>query len=108
MSAAARVSEYLQTADLLRVRADDAAAHLCMTPTTMRRRLVADGTRYSDLLEIERKRRVAELLARNPHADTWRIADTAGLGHRNNVTREFRRWFGVSVRQLKAYRRAIA
>jgi len=99
-----KVREYLKNADLARARAWNCAASLAMSDNTFRRRLRAEGTRYSVLLVEEKRRRAAELLERNPRADTHGIARVCGLRQRNNVTRTFRQLFGINMREFKRAR----
>ena len=103
MTAAARVAEYLKSADLQQVNSGTVAKHLCMSDTTMRRRLRLEGISLSSLLEQERKRRTLELMA-SPRISAPRLADACGYASGHNFYRAFKSWFGVGWLE---YRRQI-
>lgn len=100
--AAIRVEAHLRTCDLRRTREETVAQALGISPTTMRRRLRSNGTSYQKLLNAELRRRALELLERNPHADTWKLADVLGYSERNTAARTFTRLFGMGIREWRA------
>lgn len=96
------VQRYLKNNDLADVSVGGAAASLRCSVTTMRRLLQSEGSVYSDMLEAERKRRCLESLESNPRAYTYQIAEAAGFTEPNSLTRAFRGWFGLSIREVRA------
>jgi len=101
MTTTEKVQQHLKTCDMRRTRQRDTARALCISETTLRRHLRFEGTNYQALLEAEKRRRVLDLLERNPHVDTWRVADALGYSERNTAARTFSRLFGVGIREFK-------
>lgn len=102
MTVASRIADYLATADLGRVRAHSIASHLCMSETTMRRRLRLEGQSLSHLIQEERKRRTVWLMSQ-PRINAARLSDACGYVSGHNFYRAFKSWFG---RGYLEYRRS--
>jgi AraC-like DNA-binding protein len=73
---------------------------------TMQRRLSAEATTYSGLLEEVRAESAGNLLE-NTDASMSEISEQLGYSDRGNFTRAFRRWAGVAPTQFRAQRRPI-
>jgi len=101
-----RVSAYLKSGDMRQKSQPDCAKRLCMCVVTLQRRLKAEGTTWRAMVEQEKRGRIVALLARNPHADSYRLADAGGFSQRNSAGRKFVRLFGMTVTEYK--RRAAA
>lgn len=74
---------------------EDVAQHLAMAPRSLRRRLDAEGTRFRDLVEGER-RQLAQQLLEGTEMKLDEMALQLGYGDTPSFTRAFRRWFGQS------------
>jgi AraC-like DNA-binding protein len=89
-----QVLHILLTSDLRRVRADEVAARLGISATTLRRRLSADHTHYQFLLDRARQYRCERRLR-----ECWlpgkTLAEELGYGEPNSFYRAFRRWTGM-------------
>jgi AraC-like DNA-binding protein len=72
---------------------------------TMQRRLSAEDTSYSNVLEGTRSEGAANLLE-NTDATLAEIALQLGYKRQGNFTRAFRRWAGVSPNAFRQQRRA--
>jgi AraC-like DNA-binding protein len=70
---------------------------------TMQRRLSAEATTYSGLLDEVRSELAGELLE-NTNTPVAEISAQLGYGDRSNFTRAFRRWAGVSPTLFRAQR----
>ncbi len=79
----------------------DCARSLCISTTTLQRRLRREGTTWRALLEQEKRGRMTALLARNPHADSYRLAEAGGFSKQNSVRRKFRHLFGMTITDYK-------
>ena len=79
---------------------DEMARRLHVSERTLKRRLAAEGTTYSDLVEAERRER-AFLLLRSADLSIAEIADRLGYSDAANFTRAFRRWTGQSPRAFQ-------
>ena len=101
MTTTARVQAYLRAADLSRTRIISVAAELAMCESSLNRKLWAEGTRYRDLIDAERKRRAAAVVIANPRAAGWDIADACGYYSTSHVYSSFRRWFGFGLREVR-------
>ena len=66
-----------------------------MTPRTLHRRLVDEGTSYREILDDVRHRLALEHL-KSPHMSIEEIAYTLGYGELANFRRAFRRWEGMA------------
>lgn len=95
MTTTEQVTQYLATSDARLHKLSDCADALNIPVTTLEGRLRREGAAWSDLRDNERRRRVRDLLARNPRADLRRIALVCGLGHWKSSSRTFKRLFGV-------------
>jgi AraC-like DNA-binding protein len=80
---------------------DEVADALHVSTRTLKRRLAAQGTTYSDVLEEQRRER-AMLLLRSPGLSLDEVAEQLGYSDPSNFRRAFRRWTGLSP---AAYRR---
>ena len=77
------------------------ARRLELTQGTLRRRLREHGTTHSELVDLVRRERVCELLARQSEASLQTIALEIGFSHATALHRAFRRWFGVTPEQYR-------
>ena len=95
------VMDLLLSGDLLRLRSEEVADHLHVSPTTLRRRLRADHTNYQHILDHVRQYRCAQLLDKR-----WlpgkSVAWELGYAEVNSFYRAFRRWTGQNYSDLKA------
>jgi AraC-like DNA-binding protein len=82
---------------------DRVAAHLHMTPGSLRSRLRQHGTTYSELVDGVRKERAKRAL-RDARSNIADLAQELGFAHTTAFHRAFRRWFGVTA---SAYREVI-
>lgn len=69
------------------------AAHMCMSPRTLKRRLQAHGVRFRQLLDRARFRESARLLEQS-ELTVEQIASRLGYSSPANFSRAFRRWAG--------------
>lgn len=94
------VIDCLLTDDLLRLRSEDVADALHVSPTTLRRRLRADGTHYQRILDHVRRHRCTLMLEKR-----WLpgkcVAWELGYAEVNSFYRAFRRWTGHNYSELK-------
>jgi AraC-like DNA-binding protein len=79
---------------------EEMARRLHVSERTLKRRLAAEGTTYSELVEEERRER-AFLLLRSAELSIAEIADRLGYSDAANFTRAFRRWTGQSPRAFQ-------
>lgn len=106
MTITEKVQAYLREADLLTVLESECSMAICRaSETTLRRRLLEEGSSYGALLWDERRRRAEELMRRNRHADQWTLAKVMGYRQRNSAGRAFQKLFGINHRE---FRRASA
>ena len=80
--------------------AEDIAAHLNLTPRTLRRKLQLDHTGYKQLLEEARLRDALTMLG-TTKLDIQAIAQRLGYNNPANFSRAFRAWRGVSPRSYR-------
>ena len=94
------VINLLLTGDLLRLRSEEVADTLHISPTTLRRRLRADGTHYQSILDHIRRHRCTLQLEKR-----WLpgkcVAWELGYAEVNSFYRAFRRWTGHNYSDLK-------
>ena len=94
------VIDCLLTGDLLRLRSEEVADTLHVSPTTLRRRLRADGTNYQSILDHVRRHRCTLMLEKR-----WLpgkcVAWELGYAEVNSFYRAFRRWTGRNYSELK-------
>ena len=95
-----RVLRVLLICNLEQVSADKVARHLCMSQSTLRRRLKAENTSYQRLLDQVRRHRCEKVLSRR-----WlpgkSIAGELGFTQTNSFYRAFGRWTGMTYTQYK-------
>ena len=95
-----RVLHLLLLSDLDNINATDVARHLCVSPSTLRRRLRAESTSYQQLLDQVRRYRCEKTLARR-----WLpgkcLASELGFSQPNSFYRAFGRWTGMTYTQYK-------
>jgi AraC-like DNA-binding protein len=77
------------------------AKRMNMSVRTLKRKLEADGTTYSELLD-EQRRAKAMLLLRRPDLAVEEIAARLGYSDAANFTRAFRRWTGITPKAFRA------
>lgn len=90
---APRVAAQLRAGTLGEVGADAIAAGLHMSARTLQRRLEAEGTTFSDVLDETREALARELLA-DPELPLAEIADRVGFADLATFSRAFKRWTG--------------
>ena len=94
------VIDLLLSGDLLRLRSEEVADTLHISPTTLRRRLRADGTHYQSILDHIRRHRCTLQLEKR-----WLpgkcVAWELGYAEGNSFYRAFRRWTGHNYSDLK-------
>jgi AraC-like DNA-binding protein len=96
-----------QVRELLRARLSsdaglsDIAQTLHMSESTVRRRLVAEGTSHSELLDGLRREVALELLA-VAELDVAEVGFRLGFSHPPAFHRAFKRWYGVSPSEHRA------
>ena len=77
------------------------ARRLELSQGTLRRRLREHGTTHSELVDLVRRDRVRDLLARRSEASLETIALEVGFSHATALHRACRRWFGVTPEQYR-------
>ncbi len=99
-----RVLHVLLLSDLDQVNASRVASVLCVSPSTLRRRLRAEGTSYQQLLDQVRRYRCEKTLAQR-----WLpgkcLAGKLGFSQPNSFYRAFGRWTGMTYTQYKRQQR---
>jgi AraC family mar-sox-rob regulon transcriptional activator len=95
-----RVIRFLLLADLERVDAEVTASRLCMSSSTLRRRLRAEGTSYQILLDAVRAHRCDKVLARTSLPGKT-LALEMGFAEPNSFYRAFQRWHGKSLTRYR-------
>jgi AraC-like DNA-binding protein len=73
---------------------EEVAALLHVSPRTLKRRLAAEGTAFSELLEAQRRERALLLLSSELPLE--HVAERVGYSDMSNFTRAFRRWTGAT------------
>jgi AraC-like DNA-binding protein len=81
--------------------AETVAEQLRMHPRTLQRRLAAEGTRYADLLDHERRAQALRLLSQ-PGLHLSQIAGLLGYSEQSAFNRAFRRWYATSPGRYRA------
>lgn len=69
--------------------------HGCLSPSTLRRRLLAEGTSYKALLD-QRRAVLAKGYVTQSGRPLLDIAFQLGFSDPSNFFRSFKRWYGVS------------
>ncbi len=99
-----RVLHVLLLSDLDQVNASRVASVLCVSPSTLRRRLRAEGISYQQLLDQVRRYRCEKTLAQR-----WLpgkcLAGKLGFSQPNSFYRAFGRWTGMTYTQYKRRQR---
>ncbi|MCX2982739.1 AraC family transcriptional regulator [Halieaceae bacterium IMCC14734] len=95
-----RVLRFLLLADLERVDAEATASRMCMSSSTLRRRLRAEGTSYQVLLDAVRVHRCDKVLARTSLPGKT-LALEMGFSEPNSFYRAFHRWHGKSLTRYR-------
>ena len=99
-----RVLHVLLLSNLETISAAEVAGHLCVSSSTLRRRLRAEGTSYQKLLDQVRRYRCEKTLAQR-----WLpgkcLASNLGFSQPNSFYRAFGRWTGMTYTQYKRYLR---
>jgi AraC-like DNA-binding protein len=93
---AAQLRDHLTDA----VTADDAAAAMHMSARTLQRRLEAEGTTFSDVLDATREE-VARALLGDPALALAEVAYRAGFADLATFSRAFKRWTGKPPGQFR-------
>ena len=73
---------------------------LHMSDRTLKRKLMAEGTSYAELLDAARKERALSLL-RVKDLSFSQVAERVGYSELSNFTRAFRRWTGMTPRRFR-------
>lgn len=76
-------------------------------PRTLQRRLSAEGVRFEELRDAERRAWVSQLLDQ-PGLSLSEISNLLGFADQSVLTRACQRWFGASPRQLRNTRKPQA
>ena len=94
------VIDLLLTGDLLRLRSEEVADAVHISPTTLRRRLRADGINYQSILDQVRRHRCTLMLEKR-----WLpgkcVAWELGYAEVSSFYRALRRWTGHNYSDLK-------
>lgn len=96
-----QVVALLRTANLNRANRAAIAKQLQISTSDLSHRLAGEQTRLTTLVRAERKCRVDELLAVNPHADLALIARKCNLSHVSEASKLFKKCFGTTLRAYK-------
>lgn len=80
---------------------EDVARHLGMSARSLRRRLVAEGSEYKDLIARARTR-IAKRLLEHPRASIHEIAYAMGFATPAAFHRAFKRWTGMTPNEYKS------
>jgi len=81
-------------------RLEQVASNLAMSPRTLRRKLGAEGVRFQDLLDDER-RRIAEDYLANSTLSIQHIAEQCDFSDAQNFSQAFKRWSGMSPTEYR-------
>lgn len=76
-------------------------------PRTLQRRLCAEGVRFEELRDAERRAWVSQLLDQ-PGLSLSEISNLLGFADQSVLTRACQRWFGASPRQIRNTRKPQA
>lgn len=97
----ARVRAAMQAELAQGARLESVAAHLHLSPSALRSRLLQYGTTHTALLDRLR-RDTAERLLRQSHQSFAEIASALGFAHPPAFHRAVRRWFGLTPSAFRA------
>jgi AraC-like DNA-binding protein len=89
--------EHLRSGD---VAMSQIARKLAMSASTLRRRLMEEGTTHSDLLDDVR-RELAEKYLRDPRLAIGEVAFLLGYSHVTAFYNAFRRWYGMTPAEFR-------
>ena len=103
-SLAMRVRKLALTNERLR-SVDEVARALRVSARTLKRRLAAEQTSFSDLVELERRERALALL-KKPDLALEEIASRLHYSNAASFARAFRRWTGEAPAQHRARKKA--
>lgn len=81
----------------------DVAALLAVSPRTLQRRLAAEGTRYSAVLDAARRDLAARLLT-DTDIPLYQIASAIALDDMTTFSAYARRWWGAPAREIRRVR----
>ena len=102
-----RVLRILLPAELDQIYATDIARKLCISPSTLRRRLRAEHTSYQELLDSVRRYRCEKALS-----ERWLpgkcIAGQLGYQQPNSFYRAFCKWTGMTYTQYKKLQQGVS
>ena len=84
-----------------RANQPDVATALSMHAKTLQRRLLAEGARFDELLDGERRERFVELLMQPSRPSLAQIALMVGYSEQAALTRSCQRWFNCSPSALR-------
>ncbi|MDJ0878541.1 MAG: AraC family transcriptional regulator [Halieaceae bacterium] len=99
-----RVLHVLLLSNLDQVNATRVAQVLCVSPSTLRRRLRAEGASYQQLLDQVRRYRCEKTLARRWLPGKGQAGEL-GFSQPNSFYRAFGRWTGMTYTQYKRRQR---
>ena len=80
---------------------DEAAKHLHVSISTLRRKLKAQDVTYESLVDKVRKR-LAEYLMINSELKSEEVAYRLGYKHPSNFYAAFKNWFGCSTKEYRS------
>jgi len=95
----AEVARRINTARSLSL--PEVARALAIGPRALQKRLREEGTRFSDVMDAERREAVLTLL-HDPRTSLEDVAQRLGFENVSSLHRAFRRWFGVSPARYRA------
>ena len=95
-----RVARCLQEAVHLDTDREQIAALLCMSVSTLQRKLSEAGTSFQQLLDTERERRAKQLLSAT-RVPITEISALLGFADSSAFSKAFRRWQGMSPLQFR-------
>ncbi|HLK40422.1 MAG TPA: AraC family transcriptional regulator [Polyangiaceae bacterium] len=99
----ARARRALVTEDGMFLSLEEVAERLALSARTLRRRLAAHGTTFSDLVDAERRDRALHLF-RTSRLSTEAVAQRLAYSKASTLVRAFRRWTGTTP---AGYRRSL-
>lgn len=79
---------------------DHVAGRLALSSATFKRRLQANGTSYTELIDQTRMEMASQLL-KNSRATMTQIAEILGYAHSSTFSRSFSRWANMSPRDWR-------
>ena len=102
-----RVLRILLPSELDQIHATDIARQLCVSPSTLRRRLRAEHTSYQELLDSVRRYRCEKTLS-----ERWLpgkcIAGQLGYRQPNSFYRAFGKWTGMTYTEYKKLQQGVS